>query len=563
MNIQELKKFLEESDLISAKDFNNLEKEAKKTNQAVERLLVTKGFLKEQELGQLIASLEGFKFIDLSRKNISSKILNLIPERVAKNQKVIIFKESEDQVNLAMSNPKDLGLIKLIEKKVNKKVVPYYSTEGMINEALNRYKSDIRTEFEKIIEENVKKAEALGKTGEDAAKQLPIVKIVNSIIEFAYSNKSSDIHIEPHENEVIVRFRIDGILHDVLELPKVILDSIIMRFKILAKLRTDEHMSAQDGKIVYKFEKERADLRVSILPISYGEKVVLRILSEQSRKLSLEDLGFQTKDLSRVKRSIKKPYGMILVTGPTGSGKTTTLYAVLKILNKREVNISTIEDPVEYTIDGVNQIQVNKKTNLTFAKGLRSLMRQDPDVVMVGEIRDTETADIAVNAAMTGHLLLSTLHANDSATAVPRLLDMEIEPFLLSSTLNVIIAQRLVRKICDNCLATASYTNAELEAFKKDVDIEGITKKKIEDVVFYKGKGCSVCKNTGYRGRVGIYEVMEVSETIQALIMKRENSDVIKKQAIKEGMTTMIQDGVNKVVLGLTTIEEVLRVSKE
>ncbi|MBU0598296.1 GspE/PulE family protein, partial [Patescibacteria group bacterium] len=374
-----------------------------------------------------------------------------------------------------------------------------------------------------------------------------------------------DIHIEPHEGQILVRFRIDGILHDVVFMPKDIHPFIVTRLKIMSKLRTDEHRAAQDGRLDFSVENEHVDVRVSIIPISDGEKIVMRILSEKSRRLTLAELGLENTDLQKVERGFKKPYGMILATGPTGSGKTTTLYAILKILNTREVNISTIEDPVEYDMEGVNQIQVNAKTNLTFAHGLRSILRQDPDIIMVGEIRDEDTAGIAINSAMTGHLVLSTLHTNDAPTTLPRLLDMKIEPFLIASTVNVAIAQRLVRRIHQGCIESYLPKSDDIKNLEKSLGKDRAIKIGLHKKGFrlYRGKGCKLCNGTGYEGRVGIFEVLEVTEKIRQLIMQRSNSDDIRKVAVSEGMTTMLDDGLNKVVKGATTIDELFRATRE
>ncbi len=390
---------------------------------------------------------------------------------------------------------------------------------------------------------------------------MPIAKIVDVLIDAAYQDKASDIHIEPEEKYSLIRFRIDGVLHEVLRVPKVLHDRVITRIKVLSGLRTDEHMSAQAGKMRMALEEENLDIRVSIIPIAEGEKVVLRLLSSRSREYTLVDLGMNENDLKKVQAAYNKSYGMILSTGPTGSGKTTSIYAILKILNTREKNITTIEDPIEYRIKGANQVQVNQKTNLTFANGLRSILRQDPNIIFVGEIRDSETAGIAVNAALTGHLVLSTLHTNDAATAIPRLTDMKVEPFLVASTVNIIIAQRLVRKICDMCKTTDDMTIDEL---KKRLPGGVIQKHFGGDtaLTLYKGKGCKICHNTGYSGRLGVFEVLEVTKTIRQLITERSDSDVINEKAIEEGMTTMLDDGLDKVHKGLTTIEEVVRVTK-
>lgn len=385
-----------------------------------------------------------------------------------------------------------------------------------------------------------------------------IVDLVYFLIEEARNLKSSDIHIDPEEKSTRVRFRIDGILHDVHALPKEIHAEVISRIKVLSGLRTDEHQAAQDGRFRIEVGGEPIDIRVSIAPTHYGENAVLRLLVSALGEFSLDSLGFSENDLKKVRDAISKPYGMILSTGPTGSGKTTTLYSILKELNKPSVAIITIEDPVEYSIEGVEQIQVNPRTNLTFANGLRSILRQDPDIIMVGEIRDEETASIAVNAALTGHLLLSTLHTNDAPTTLPRLLDMKIEPFLIASTVNVAIGQRLVRKICEKCKKERKLSKEEIDQLREIVRPEIIAGK----TTVYYGANCEECGNSGYSGRIGIYEVMLVDDEIRMAILRRASSDEIKKIAIKNGMTTMIEDGMKKVFEGITTIEEILRVTK-
>ncbi|MBU1159753.1 GspE/PulE family protein, partial [Patescibacteria group bacterium] len=402
-------------------------------------------------------------------------------------------------------------------------------------------------------------------------------------------NKASDIHIEPLGNIVSVRFRIDGVLHEVANYPINIHEKIVFRIKIMSKLRTDEHSSAQDGRFDYaphtditdynrssrsvksvaisENQRHVFDVRVSVMPITNGENVVMRLLSERSRRLSLEDLGLWADDFEKVKRAASKPYGMLLTVGPTGSGKTTTLYALLQILNKPEVNIMTIEDPVEYDIERVQQTQVNMKKNLNFTTGLRSIVRQDPDIIMVGEIRDNETADIAINAAMTGHLLLSTLHANDAATAFPRLIEMGIEPFLVASSVNIIIAQRLVRKICEQCRQSYFLSQEEIDLIKSEPNLLNVVEqisgeKDISKIRFFKGSGCKTCNNVGYRGRTGIFEVMEVNDDIRPLIIQKASSDVIYKKAKETGMDSMLHDGVMKIFQGVTTLNEVIRVTK-
>ena len=388
---------------------------------------------------------------------------------------------------------------------------------------------------------------------------ISIVKIIDLLIEYAHKLHSSDIHIDPLEKAVRIRFRIDGVLEDSAPLPKDIHDEMIARIKVMSKLRTDEHNAAQDGRFRTEVAGKNIDVRVSVVPTYHGENAVLRLLTDHAENFSLEALGFTSKDQEKILHAIKKPTGMILITGPTGSGKTTTLYTLIKMLNNKNVSIVTIEDPIEYAIDGVEQIQVNSHTGLTFANGLRSILRQDPNIIMVGEIRDIETGNIAVNTALTGHLLLSTLHTNDAPTTLPRLLDMKIEPFLVASTVSIAMAQRLVRKICTSCKEKKNITDEEargLKAMLADSDI-------VIPKEFYKGRGCGECNQSGYKGRVVIAEVLVADDEIRSAILRKASTDEIKKIAIKNGMTTMLKDGIEKAKKGETTLEEVLRVTYE
>lgn len=408
--------------------------------------------------------------------------------------------------------------------------------------------------------EDIKQAKGIVIEKELKAKpdEISIIRLVDALIAHAFEARASDIHIDPEEGRVRIRLRVDGVLHDAFILPKGIQSEVITRIKVLSGLRTDEHQAAQDGRFKIPIENVGyVDVRVSIAPTYYGENSVLRILSERTQ-LTLKELGFSDRDFAIVEKAVKKPYGMILATGPTGSGKTTTLYSVIRELNTSEVSIITIEDPIEYSIKGIDQIQVNSQTGLTFAQGLRSILRQDPNIIMVGEIRDEETAGIAVNAALTGHLLLSTIHTNDAATTLPRLLDMNIEPFLIASTVNIAIGQRLIRKVCSNCRVEKKLNDIEFNSLKDVIRPELLKNNRN----FFEGKGCAVCED-GYEGRIGIYEVLEVTDNIRELIMKRINSSIIQEEAIKEGMTTMLEDGFNKAVEGITTIEEVLRIIHE
>ncbi len=458
-----------------------------------------------------------------------------------------------------MTNPADVETRLLVEKRVGHNVEVYYTTEPAFEEALSGYKSSLKEAFQKVL----KKFKDKKKTREE--RDEIVVEIVDMLLQYAHQNKTSDLHIEPYHDRIMVRFRVDGVMHDVLNIDKTLASVILSRIKIMAKMRTDEHLSAQDGKLKFKVGKERVDVRVSVVPVTHGENVVMRLLSSRSRQFSLTSLGLGSKDLKKIKRAIKNPHGMLLVTGPTGSGKTTSLYAVLKILNRREVHIATIEDPVEYDIEGITQIQVNTKTKLTFAKGLRSLVRQDPDIIMVGEIRDEETADIAVNSALTGHLVLSTLHTNDAPTTLPRLLDMNVEPFLVASTVNVVIAQRLVRKICSHCRVSYTMDDEEVALAESNEGVKAYSKlkghKDLKKLRVYKGQGCKTCGDTGYNGRIGVFEVLEMTENIRQLVIQHASSDEIMAQAKKNGMSTMLDDGMDKVFNGKTTLSEVLRVT--
>lgn len=552
---QQLISLLLENHLVTPEKIKIAQELSQKEHILLVEAILQKDLVSDEPLGRLIADYLQIPFVTLAKLSISDEILNIVPEIVARHQKLIAFLKDQNGLNVAVADPSNREPVSFIEKKTGEKVNVYLATERDIVNALGNYKKDLQ----KALSELVKSTAG---AGDSTALEAPIAKIVDLLIEYAYQNKSSDIHIEPKEEGSLVRFRIDGVLHDVLSLPKAFQDQLITRIKVLSKLRTDEHLSAQDGKMQAVVEEEELDVRVSIVPIVEGEKAVLRLLSSKSRQFSLSELGMNEGDLEKVKKGYIKPYGMLLSTGPTGSGKTTTIYAILKIINTRDKNIATIEDPVEYDIEGINQIQVNSKTNLTFANGLRSILRQDPDIIFVGEVRDEETADIAINSAMTGHLVLSTIHTNDAATTLPRLIDMHIEPFLIASTVNVIIGQRLVRKICEKCKVSITIKVDEL-ALHLPVDLIGkyFTNKK--EVRGYQGKGCLVCHNSGYVGRVGIFEVLEVTESIRKLVSAKANADEVKKKAVEEGMTLMLEDGLKKIESGVTTIDEVIRVSKE
>lgn len=553
---QDLKDIILKAGTIPQDKLENLFVIAESSGIPLADILIEKDILSDENLGIIVANHFHVPYINLSKLTIPDDIFKIIPEKVARKQKMIAFAQDQDGLKVAMVDPTNVDAATAIGKKANLKVIPSYATNRDIENMLKLYTQDLQKTLEEMVREEGASIEA-----ERVSADVPTEKIVYSLLLFAYQDKASDIHIEPQEKETVVRFRIDGILHEVLRLPKNIHDRIITRIKILSRLRTDEHLAPQDGKMRVKIEGEDVDIRVSIIPITDGEKAALRLLTSHFKQSSLADLGMNAKDLERVNAAYNKSFGMVLSTGPTGSGKTTSIYAILKVLNIRDRNITTIEDPVEYKIKGVNQIQVNTKTDLTFANGLRTILRQDPNIVFVGEIRDSETAGIAVNAALTGHLVLSTLHTNDAATALPRLIDMKVEPFLVASTVNVIIAQRLVRRICDICRISYDVPRNE---FLKNMP-ENVVQKHFpheQSIKIYKGKGCKMCHGTGYQGRLGIFEVLEVSNAIKVLISEKSDSDVIEAKAIEEGMSTMLDDGLEKVARGITTVEEVLRVTK-
>lgn len=552
---EQLKTLLLNLKLLDQKKLNDISSYAKNSQISLSEALIEKDIVTDENLGMMIADSLKVPFIVLGKVSIPENVFRVIPEKVARMYKIIPFAREQDGIKLAMADPSDRLIQEMIAWKTGQKVFAYLTTERDIYNKLWIYRKDLQKTFDSLV------SEQLNKTGKLEAIEAPIAKIVSLIINYSYQDRASDVHIEPEEKETLVRFRVDGILHDVLFLPKQLHDQVVTRIKVLSGLRTDEHMTPQDGKMRIALDEEDLDIRVSILPIVDGEKIVLRLLASHFRQFSLTDLGMTDVDLKKITNAFTKSYGMILSTGPTGSGKTTSIYSILKIINTREKNITTIEDPVEYRIRGVNQIQANAKTDLTFASGLRSILRQDPNVIFVGEIRDSETAGIAVNAALTGHLVLSTLHTNDAATALPRLTDMKVEPFLVASTVNVIVAQRLIRKICEMCKTAEDIPFDQLlKNFPEDAIKKHFGSKK--EARIYKGAGCQVCHSTGYAGRIGIFEVLEVNNTIRVLINAKNDSDVILRQAIKDGMTTMLDDGLSKVVKGLTTVEEVLRVTK-
>lgn len=584
MHIDEskLESFMIDSGLVSKSEIELAKNEVKGKNTSIGEALVNKGALTENDLRKMQAYILGIPFVDLKDQKLDFSVLSLIPEPIARNHNIVAFRKVNDGLEVAMLDTEDLTAIDFVKKKVGLKILPRLTDGESMKWALLSYQKTLKAEFGDIIQREANSLRAINDKidGEDIsekdlkklAEDIPVVRIVDTLLKHAIIQDASDIHIEPEEDKVLVRYRIDGILRDAMVLPKNTASGITARIKVLSSLKLDEKRVPQDGRFKIDAEGEKVSFRVSTLPVYYGEKTVMRLLRENVSGFTLEGLGFHGHGLDDLHKALKITTGMILATGPTGSGKTTTLYTMLDIVNTPRVNISTIEDPVEYQMTRINQTQVRPEIGLTFANGLRTLVRQDPDIVMVGEIRDNETAALAINASLTGHLVLSTLHTNSAAGAIPRLLDMKVEPFLLVSTLNIVIAQRLVRKL--SVSKTKYFLNkSELASLGNIVSLERMLvilreekiisqKDDFDKIPFWKpnpGKD----PEDGYSNRIGIHEVLKVTPTIKSLIMKGATSGEIEEQAKLEGMMTMIEDGVFKAAQGITTIEEVLRVVSE
>lgn len=549
---------------ISSEQLEFVKSEAKRRQEPAEKIIASMNWVSEDKLAQAKAKVVGIPFYDPAQHPISPEVLGHIPEDVAKRFTVIPVGMNKDTLSVAMVDPFDLQVLEFIEKKSGLPIKPFLATAAAINKAIaDQYTRGLTTEVTEALKDvspGAAKAYVAQTQTTSVLGEAPVARIVSTLLEYGIRVRASDIHIEPLENETRVRYRIDGILHEKLILPKKIHDSIVSRIKILGNMKIDEKRIPQDARFNFKLGHEELDLRLSTLPTSFGEKVVMRLLKKTGAVPTLSELGIRARALKNLEDNIARPHGIILVTGPTGSGKTTTLYSVLSKLNSTKVNIVTLEDPIEYQIAGVNQVQINPQAGLTFASGLRSFLRQDPNIIMVGEIRDSETTELAVQASLTGHLVFSTLHTNDASGALPRLLDMHAEPYLIASTVNCVVGQRVVRKICPTCKEAREPKVEVVEELKRELGDLYDFKKSFK---VYVGKGCAECNNTGYLGRVGIFEVLVVSEKIGRMIFGRETSQTIVKQAIEEGMITMKQDGFLKVIEGATTIEEVLRVAEE
>lgn len=595
-----VEKLLKNADRVTSEQFAALHEQSEAEKKPLQDIVVQNGLIDEKDLTKLYAEEIDVPFVELNPKEIKHEILKLIPERIARQYNVVLFNVDENDTKLlAMEDPDDIQAVSFLQKQLGQEIKVHIATTSSIHSALDQYRGSMGNEITKVVtSEDEEEVEDEDVSEKDIAEDSPIAQTVNLIIEYAIRSNASDIHIEPREDYIIVRYRVDGVLKEANKLPKKVHGALVSRIKILSNLKIDERRAPQDGRFKIQIGNGFYALRVSTLPITEGEKVVMRILNEGSKALTLEELGYWGKSLETVNEAIKQPHGMMLVTGPTGSGKSTSLFSVLSILNKPAVNISTIEDPVEYKIPGANQTQVNPKAGMTFAAGLRALLRQDPNIIMVGEIRDSETAGLGVQAALTGHLVFATLHTNNAATCLPRLLDMGIEPFLIASTVRAVVGQRLVRRLCVDCreevtpdaptlkqIAEIFGTNdagimkqvhhleeqaldggiGKANTGKSTVDTTKLstTDTKITRLFKVHDGGCESCNHIGYKGRMGIYEVLGNSPDVQRLIVANSTSDQIQQQAIKEGMVTMQFDGFIKALRGQTTVEEILRVTSE
>ncbi len=608
MSIDSAQKTIEQKVLEYGLISENQYKEVKRTQIergiSFEDALISENILSEEQLIKLKSEITGIPFVDPTEMVIKPEAIKLVPETTARKYSIIPTAIDDRYIYVAMTDPDDLEVIEFIERSSKLRVKPQYSTQHLIQTAIDKEYSKslgkgVTEAIEQVTETSATKMQETLKNMDEAEtiiKVSPVAKIVSVILEYAVKSGASDIHIEPFENNTRIRYRIDGILQEKFPLPKSIHDSIVARIKILANMKIDEKRKPLDGQFKVMFGDKTTDLRVSTIPTVFGEKVVIRLLKDQGKTLSFADLGLWGKSLVQFEKSIKETTGIILVTGPTGSGKTVTLATSLSKLNSVKVNIVTLEDPVEIHIPGVNQIQVNPQAGLTFANGLRSILRQDPNIIMVGEIRDGETAQLAIQAALTGHLVLATLHTNSVAGAIPRLIDMGVENFLIASTLNILLAQRLTRRVCQYCKeayepdeglkkdilkvlgpkllklgVNESPFNQDDDGHihvKKDLELdysEEITKEQanefLNNIKLYKGKGCDRCNQTGYSGRIGLFEVLEIEENIRKLAMKKSSTEEIQKVALENGMITLVQDGYLKALWGITTIEEVLTVA--
>ena len=565
---QSLVELLLAEKLITQAQYEDIKVKSASKGVSEENIIESLNILTTEKLAEAKAKILNIPFISLDSTSFSPQALGFVPRAVAERFSVVPFSydEKTQTLSIAMSNPVDLEAVSFIREKTGQNIKTFASSVPEVERAINQqYRQEIVGEVGAALKET---EDWRGKiktvdTNQIAEiiKEAPIAKIVSTILEYAVTSRASDVHIEPQEDRVGVRYRIDGILYDKLSLPKSVQEAVISRIKILSEMKIDEHRTPQDGRFNFKVEEKEVDLRISVLPTSFGEKIVMRLLRKSGGVPSLPELGLDGPALRNLEISMLRPHGIIIVVGPTGSGKTTTLYSVLNKLNTTRVNIVTLEDPVEYQMPGINQVQVNPGVGLTFAEGLRSFLRQDPNVILVGEIRDKETTELAIQAALTGHLVFSTLHTSNAAGALPRLLDLGAETFLLASTMNAVLGQRIVRKICTHC--KIEYIPPAQIVDEMKVVLGKYFPNDLKQIKFYKGKGCEECDNSGYTGRIGIFETLIISEKVASLILQHADSGTIEKEAVNGGMITMKQDGYLKVLKGVTTVEEVLRVAQD
>ena len=584
-----IEKILKQGGILTESQLADLKTTAERSKRTLQETIIEDKVLEERELAKLVGDYIGTPFVEIEPKDIPDEVLKRIPEHIARQYNVVLFAVDEDGAPmLAMEDPDDVQALNFIQKEIGYNLRVFLATKSNILDCLENYRGDVNDELDEVIAIQRDDSDAENAKEEEFAEDSPIAQTVNLLLEYAIKSHASDIHIEPREEFVQVRYRIDGVLREVNKLPHNVLGALVSRIKILSNLKIDERRVPQDGRFKIKVSGKQYALRVSTLPIADGEKIVMRVLDESNQAISLEKLGYWGLSLATIKNAMAQPNGMILVTGPTGSGKSTSLFSVLSELNTPDVNISTIEDPVEYKIPGVNQTQTNAKAGMTFASGLRALLRQDPNIIMVGEIRDGETANLGVQAALTGHLVFSTLHTNNAATCLPRLLDMDIEPFLIASTVKAVIGQRLVRRLCQSCRQAYTPRQEELNYITQMFNITpesmphlheleeqaasesiggdtpmGTTDTTIVQLWKPSPEGCDECGHNGFKGRVGIYEVLGISVAIQKMITANATSNDIQEQAISEGMITMQMDGLIKSFRGVTTIEEILRATRE
>lgn len=564
---QTLSDILLSDKLINKTQYDDIKVKSASKDISEESIIESLNILSPEKFAEEKAKLLNIPFVSLDNISFSPQALGFVPRVVAERFSLIPFSydEKTKTLSVAMSNPVDLESVTFVREKTGQNIKAFAASVPEVQRAINQqYRQEIVGEVGAALKETEtqNKIKTVNATQiSEIIKEAPIAKIVSTILEYAVTSRASDVHIEPQEDRVRVRYRIDGILYDKLSLPKSVQEAVISRIKILSEMKIDEHRTPQDGRFNFKVEDKEVDLRISVLPTTFGEKIVMRLLRKSGGVPSLEELGLNGSSLRNLETAMLRPHGIIIVVGPTGSGKTTTLYSVLNKLNTTRVNISTLEDPVEYQMPGINQVQVNPAVGLTFAEGLRSFLRQDPNIILVGEIRDKETTELAIQAALTGHLVFSTLHTSNAAGALPRLLDLGAETFLLASTMNAVLGQRIVRKICPHCKIEVTPPSQIVDEMK--IVLGKYFPEGKKEIKFYKGKGCEECGNTGYIGRVGIFETLPISDKVASMVLQHADSGTIENEAISEGMITMKQDGYLKVLAGITTVEEVLRVAQE